>query len=160
MYLAATNIISTEIIVWSICIGANLAFLYMFYQRNYIGVLIRRMLDAGSGEECARTLFALGLDRQFLMKLALKDGSPLRSTVLVKGGKIPTKTVEKNGKKRPVPDYESAEFYISERNLEKASVSYGRKMEWYWLPIFVILSAGISYGMTYLIPFMLSLFNF
>ena len=37
--------VSINVIIWSICIGANLAVLFGYFSKNYTGVFIRRLLD-------------------------------------------------------------------------------------------------------------------
>ena len=61
--------VSINVIIWSICIGANLAVLFGYFSKNYTGVFIRRLLDSGTGEENARTIYDLGLEKQFAIRI-------------------------------------------------------------------------------------------
>lgn len=150
--------VSIDVIVWSICIGANIAVLLGYFSKNYVGVFVRRLLDYGTGEENAKTIYDLGLEKQFIMKYLLRDLSSLRNTVSVIGGALPKiKVSTKNGKEREAIDWQSAKFYISERNEEKARHSYGTKFKWLYLPVFIVLSCLCAWGMTYVVPYIFSL---
>ncbi|MBQ7907686.1 MAG: hypothetical protein IJ309_06925 [Clostridia bacterium] len=163
------NIVDTSTIIWAICIGANLAFIATFLIRNFNGIIVRRLLDRGVGQTHAYTLGELGISGAllFVCKRLLRDGAVLRNTVSCVGGQIPQVPIEKKTDEKTQkeiepafrPAYEQARFYIDESKEAKARSSYGEKTQWWLLPLFVVLSVAISYGMTHLLPWLLSLFS-
>lgn len=169
IFLQGTQIVDTSTIIWAMCVGANIAFIATFFIRNFNGIIVRRLLDKGIGSKHAYTFGELGISGAllFVCKHLLRDGSVLRNTVSCVGGKIPSVPVEKETDSDSQKDiepsfrlaYDQARFYIDERNEEKARSSYGTKTSWWLLPLFIVASVAISYGMTYLMPWLLSLFN-
>ena len=156
-------------IIWAICIGVNVAFIGTFLVNNFNGVIVRRLLDRGIGAKNACTLGELGVKGPlfWICKILLKDGSALRNTVSCVGGKIPyvPVTKESDDSQKPIePEmkiaFEQARFYIDESKEAKARSTYGEKLKWWLLPFFIATSIGISIGMSYLMPWILSLFNF
>ena len=150
---AEGEIIPTNYIIWAICIGTNLGYLYMCFSRNVIGGVVRRLLQSSLGEENAKTLSELGYAKfSLLHKILLKDGGMLRCCVSVIGGKIP-KITNSNGEE--ALSFESAKFYISSEGKSRAEKSYGTPQKWIFLPIFIVLSVGVSYLMTLVMPMLL-----
>ncbi len=146
--LSTTSLVSIELIIWAICIGVSLGFIYNFISRAIAGPFVRALLNKDCiGAEKGITLSALGFNRVFL-KLLLRDGSALRNTVSVVGDKLPT---AQNGK-RAVIDYQNARFYIAEAKKEKASATFGEKEKWYLLIVFIVLAVACAYGMTQIMP--------
>ena len=41
----STGYVSIDIVIWSICIGANLAVIFGYYSKNYIGAFVRKLLS-------------------------------------------------------------------------------------------------------------------
>ena len=153
LFADAIYAIPTNFIIWAICIGANLGFLYNYFSRNIVGELIRRLLSSAVGEDNAKTLCELGYKKFTLFyKVLLKNGSSLRRIVSVIGGSIPAST---NATGIDTLDWENARFYISEANKTKASTSYGTKQNWIFLPIFAVASVLLSLAMTYIMPFII-----
>ena len=154
----STGYVSIDVVVWSICIGANLAVLLGYYSKNYIGAFVRKLLSSGIGEENAKTIYEIGFERHFIIKCMLRDSSSLRNTVSVIGEALPKIGITlKNGKERKKIDWQNARFYIAESNEEKATHSYGEKFKWIYLPLFIVISCLCAWGMTYLVPYILSL---
>ncbi len=153
LFADAIYAVPLNIIIWSICIGANIGFLYNFYSRNIIGSLVRKLLALGVGEENAKTMSELGYKRFTLFhKVILKDGSYLRNIVHVAGGAIPQATNEEGAL---ALDWDNARFYIPESKLSKAKGSYGAPQKWIFLPIFIALSILLSVAMIYIMPFLI-----
>ena len=154
----STGYVSIDIVIWSICIGANLAVIFGYYSKNYIGAFVRKLLSSGTGEENAKTIYEIGFEKHFIIKYLLRDSSSLRNTVSVIGEALPKINVpSKNGKERKKIDWQNAKFYIAESNEEKATHSYEEKFKWLYLPLFIVLSCICAWCMTYLVPYIMSL---
>jgi hypothetical protein len=154
LFADASYIVPINIIIWSICIGANLGFLYSYYSKNIVGSFVRKLLSCARGEENAKTLSELGSPKFTLFhKVILKDGSYLRNTISVVGGSIPK---AENTEGESAVDWESAKFYIPSSKQDKATLSYGTAQKWIFLPIFGILSVLLSVAMTFIMPILLA----
>ena len=150
---AEGELIPTNYIIWAICIGTNLGYLYMCFSRNIVGNIVRKLLASAQGEDNAKTLSELGYTKFSLFhKFLLKDGGILRSCISVVGGQIP-KISNSNGEEEV--SFDSAKFYISSEGKTKAMRSYGTPQKWIFLPIFIVLSVGVSYLMTLVMPILL-----
>lgn len=150
LIFAEADILPIKFVVWAICIGTNIGYIYLFFSRNIIGGIVRKMLTSSVGEDNAKTLSELGYKKfSLLHKILLKDGGVLRSFVSVVGGEIP-KISNPNGETEV--DFDSARFYIPIANKEKAEHSYGKPQKWIFLPIFIILSVAVSALMAFLFP--------
>ena len=115
---------SLNAVIWAGVIGIFVAVVLYYYSKLYVGGFIRKCLKDAAGEQNAKTLAELGYFKHFLIKHTIKSGS-LRHVLCVVGGNIPT--IQKEGKKRPQYDFESARFYISEEFNARAYVQYGEK---------------------------------
>lgn len=154
LFADAEYLIPISSIIWGICGGVNLAFILSFISRNIIGKIVRSLLAFPEGEEAKKTFSELGFKKvSFLAKVVLKEGSSLRNIVYVEGGKLPTKT-ESDGASSY--DWENARFYIPESQKERAKSLYGKRQRWIFLPIFIIVSIGISALMAWLMPMLMN----
>ena len=145
-----TDIVPIAFVVWAVCIGANIGYFYLFFSRNIVGGVVRKLLESSVGEENAKTLSELGYTKFSLFhKTLLKDGGILRSFIGVVGGEIPKIS---NSKCETEVDFDSAKFYIPLENKQKAELSYGKPQKWIFLPIFVVLSIAVSALMAFLLP--------
>ena len=150
LFADADYSVPTNVIIWSICIGVNLGFLYNYYSKNLVGNIVRKLL-LESSEENPKTLFEAGVKRITLWhKLVLRKGAPLRRIISVSGGDIPKK---KDAKGQDVCDWENAKFYISAQSKGKAKEAYGTAQKWIFLPIFLVLSILVTVAMCFLMPF-------
>lgn len=150
MYLTTTlPNTSTVFIIWGICIGVTLGFIFNFVSKAIPGPFVRTLLSKNAiGEDNAVSLRDIGFLNRRLVLLTLRDGSSLRNMVSVVGGKLPTITANK----KTAIDYEKALFYIPESKKSKAYAAYGEKEKWYVLPLFIILAVAIAYGMSQIMP--------
>ena len=149
MYLFALQNDSTELIIWAICIGVVLGFVYNFISKSVAGPFVRALISKNAiGEEKAISLRDVGFINRKLLLLNLRDGSPLRNTISVVGGNLPTITA---GKKTAI-DYEKALFYIPESKKEKAQVTFGDGEKWYILLVFIVLAIIVAFGMSKVMP--------
>ena len=151
LFADAIYALPINLIIWAICIGVNLGFLYNYFSKNIVGSIVRRLISAGAtSEEGAKTLPELGYKRfSFFHKVVLKDTSNLRRIISVAGGAIP-RAINEEGVDGP--DWENARFYIPESQLAKAKASYGTAQKWFYIPIFVVLSTILSAMMTVIMP--------
>lgn len=168
IFLEATANIPINPMIWGICIGINLAFLFTFIVRGVNGMIVRPLLSHIGAENAAalKDLDLKGLKLWFAKRL-LRDNSTLRNTVSCVGGKIfqiPVENQATEGEKPIEPtfkyDYENTLFYIEKSKAEKARITYGKPSPWYIAVIFMVLSLGISYLATLAAPYVMSWFNF
>ncbi|MBQ4108993.1 MAG: hypothetical protein IJC80_06295 [Clostridia bacterium] len=151
LFADAIYALPINLVIWAICIGVNLGFLYSYFSKNIIGSVVRRLIGAGATcEENAKTLGELGYKKfSFFHKVILKDTSNIRTMIYALGGKIPEAENEEGVMAK---DWENARFYIPESNLQKATSAYGTPQKWFYIPIFVVLSTILSYLMTVIMP--------
>ena len=141
---------SPELIIWSVCIGFNVAMIVTAFLKRIEGSLITSLLDANAtSEENALTLSAVGKDKGRLLKFFLRDNGSLRSTIIPAGGALPLIEGEK-GKR--IPDFAEARFYIPEEKAQKAASFAKGALKWYFLPIYAALSVIITICVINLLP--------
>ena len=149
-FLTAQHLTS-DIVVWSICAGACLAFIINYIYRTVAGPFVRTLIAYDHiDKESAVTLSELKMNKKVL-KFLLKDGSPLRAYVSVVGDTIPSFTEGK----RKVLDFDSAQFYIEESKKEKSQKSFGEPEKWYLIVVFIALAIGCAYGVSKILPLFL-----
>ena len=153
LFADAAYLIPISYIIWAICIGVNLAFILSFISRNIVGKIVRSILSFPEGEECGKTFAELGFKKvSFFAKILLKEGSSLRSIVQIEGGQIPTKVADGS----IVHDWENAKLFIPESQRKRAESLYGKRQRWIFLPIFMIVSIGLSALMAWLMPILMN----
>lgn len=142
---------SPELIVWSACLGLNIAMVISFVLKRIEGSFISKLLSFGASSiESAVTLSEVRESSNKALKLFLRDGSTLRSIVSLVGDSLPRESSE--GKRSGKPIFDGARFYIPEDKLKKAeSISKGA-LKWYFLPIYGILSVIITVIVIELLP--------
>ncbi len=149
-YFLSASIDLPIVLVWSVCLGFNIAMVISFVLRNTSGVFVSRLFDADAlTPENAKTLGELGCNG-WLLRRFLKNESTLRKIVFVANDDNVLPTVEKNGK--AVSDFETARFYICEDGLEKANLLKKGKLGWWVLPLFSILSIILAAVIDWLMP--------
>lgn len=152
---ASSEMFPITYVIWAICIGSNIGFLYLYFVRNIVGSVVRKLLASAQGEDNAKTLSELGYSKFSLFhKFLLKDGGALRSCVSVVGGEIPKIS---NLRGETEPDFDNAKFYISAESKDKAQRSYGNPFKWMYLPIFIVASIIISIIMCIVMPIIIDL---
>ena len=71
-------------LILGVYFGLVIASLVMFYNKNVLGALIRRLDEVGAlGAESAKTLDELGFSKNIFIKLSLKRGNTLRKLVAI-----------------------------------------------------------------------------
>ena len=151
MLLVATtpDVLTTDFVVWSICAGVCIAFLWNYIYKTAVGPLIRTLIAyEHTSEETALTLKELKMDKPFV-KWLLGDKSPIRSYVSVVGGELP-----KIGKK---PNFDEARFYIKEESVEKCKALFREPPKLIVTLLCMGVLIGISLALTYLIPILLAI---
>ena len=154
LFADAIYALPINLMIWAICIGTNIGFLYSYFSKNIVGDVVRRLISADATEEGnAKTLSQLGYKKfSFFHKVILKDSANLRRIVSVCGNTIPKAMNEEGVEGR---DWESARFYISESKLQRAKAAYGTPQKWFYIPIFVVLSTILSGIMTVVMPMLI-----
>ena len=146
---------STDLVIWSICIGVCLAFIISHIYRRLVGPFVRTLIAYDHiSKESAATLDELKMNKR-LVRLILKDHSPVMGYVSVVGGRIPRIT---DGKKSRY-DYESARFYINEDKKDKIKVAFAEPERLPALIIYLALTVGCAYGLTFLVPILVALIS-
>ena len=150
--LLYTEHMTSILVVWSICIGACLAFIINYIYRTVAGPLVRTLMAYDHiSEESAASLDELKMNKR-LLRLLLRDGSPLRAYVSVVGGEIPSFTI---GKRKSL-DFISARFYVEESKKKKALNAFGEPERLIFVFVFIALAIGCAYGMSKIVPLFLS----
>ncbi|MBO5211982.1 MAG: hypothetical protein J6B60_00400 [Clostridia bacterium] len=150
--LVQDSLISYDLIIWCIAIGAILAFLINFFMQNVAGKVVRALISNDCiGEEKAKTLSELSLKPNFMLKWMLKEKGMLRSVVFVWGGRMPLRL----DTDKSIPDFDSARFYIKDENEFKAAARFGRPMSVWYLILFTVLAIAAAYGMTIAMPYLM-----
>ena len=71
-------------LILGVYFGLVIASFVMFYNKNVLGALIRRLDEVGAlGAESAKTLDELGFSKNIFIKLSLKRGNTLRKLVAI-----------------------------------------------------------------------------
>lgn len=141
------HIITTEVIVWGICIGAILAFTVYFMQMHFLGSLVRALMSCGVGEENAKSLDEIGKNNAFYRHF-LEDNSSLRKTVSVVGGSVPRNT--EGGY-----DFASVRLYIEPEALENARKRYERDTKVWMYIVGVAACVIVGVAMHFTLPLLL-----
>ena len=143
------HLITTEMLVWGICIGAILAFTVYFFQQHITGSLVRLLIKDCVGEDNAKTLDALGKNNAFYRHM-VRDNSTLRRVVSVVGGQIPRDSDAER-------IYDGVRLYIDESALDRATKRFTKDVRLYMYIIGVVACLAVGVGMQFLLPFILSL---
>lgn len=144
------HILTTEIVVWGICIGAMLAFSVYFFQMRVLGSLVRLLLETSVGEENATTLTLLGKNNAFY-RYFLRDNTVLRKIVSVVGGSVPKNSDGED-------DFSTAQFYIDSEKVEMAKSRYEKDVK-IWIYVlgmlsFLLLGVALHFVLPILISFL------
>ncbi len=125
---------SLDLVLWSMFIGIVIGALAIFYNKKIGGAVVRKLFDEKSTDpSTAMTLTQMGLQKNFLIRFALRRGSGLRKVVL---------SVEEDAK---VTD-ETA-FYLPEEKYPRAALQYDNN----GTSIFTVFLAVILFAVMILI---------
>ena len=146
-----TSFGSPILLIWSICIGLNIAVIFAYVVRRTTGALLNKLFNEEAfDEDNAKTLSELGCDSK-LYKSALKDGKTLRRIVSVANddNKLP---FAKSASGKRIFDFGTARFYIKEENKNKAANLKKGNFRKIFFPIFTILSVILAQLIVDLLP--------
>lgn len=156
------NASTTELIAVSVFIGATLASIAVFFNKNIIGRVVRALISAGANDpESAKTLDELGMSRNFFVKRALSGGGALRKLVNEADDRVIAlpdgSTYFERDKKL---DVRTARFYISEEKRVRAEIRYAKKgSDVIILILSIVVYFGVAWGIVVLLPYMFDLFS-
>ena len=137
------GLLSLPIIIFGIFAGVLIASFSIIFIKTTLGRLVRALLakEAYTPED-AQTLAALGFERHFFIRYALRHGYTLRRVVhCVEEEEISNFEAEK-GKKRP--DLSGCHFYIPEKDRYVAQMRFNEKGSGYGTFFFVLLGCVIA----------------
>ncbi len=119
-------IISLEMIVWSLCAGLSIGAVFSYINNRIIGDYVRSLIRTQiHTPENAKTLAESGFFKNIFVRLALRDGKPLRRLVkCANADEMPVTHVGKDGEKQIRMDMTAARFYIPEELRITAELRY------------------------------------
>ena len=158
--------LTLELIVWSVCAGIVIGAVTAYLQRAVIGAFARRLIADGiDTPEKAVTAEEAGFGKNFLVKLALREGGSLRRTVtLANAEDFPPKAVSKGAARlrrlfsmdeepRRALDLTRARFYIPEADRIRAELKYEIKGTTLGgLAVSIVLVIAIGFAALYILP--------
>ena len=158
--------LTLELIVWSVCAGIVIGAVTAYLQRAVIGAFARRLIADGiDTPEKAVTVEEAGFGKNFLVKLALREGGSLRRTVtLANAEDFPPKAASKGGERlrrlfsmdeepRRALDLTRARFYIPEEDRIRAELKYEIKGTTLGgLAVSIVLVIAIGFAALYILP--------
>ena len=158
--------LTLELIVWSVCAGIVIGAVTAYLQRAVIGAFARRLIADGiDTPEKAVTAEEAGFGKNFLIKLALREGGSLRRTVtLANAEDFPPKAVSKGAARlrrlfsmdeepRRALDLTRARFYIPEADRIRAELKYEIKGTTLGgLAVSIVLVIAIGFAALYILP--------
>lgn len=162
---------SFQIIIWGLYIGVVLGTLGSILFRVYSGKIIRALINASAdGENSAKTLAELGLEKNFLIRKYLRDDSVLRRSVLSCGDTL----LPPSGNKFKIFWYETflrtdiprktnfntAKFYLPEENRSAAELRF--REESHPVRNFILAAAGllaVTIFVSYALPELLTMLD-
>jgi len=162
MWNFLTNATAIEYIAVSLFIGATLASIGMFINKNVIGSVARALIERGASDPgSALTLSELGLSRNFFVKNALKGNGALRKLVNEAEDRVIMLPDGSSYFERETKlDINSARFYIREESRIRAELRYSKKgNDVLMLILSIVVYFGVAWLITIVVPFMLDLFN-
>lgn len=135
--------LSLQIIIFGIFAGVLLASFSIIFIKTTLGKMVRALLAAEAYDvEHAQTLAALGLERHFFVRRALRHGYTLRRVVRCVEEEKNSNSEEGKGKK--LPDLSACHFYIPEKDRYAAEMRFNEKGSGYGTFLFVLLGCVIA----------------
>lgn len=163
------GIISLEMVITAIFIGAVLAAFAAVYNKRILGNFVWALLKSGAtSKETAKTIYELKFEKNPFLRGALRDGTTFRRTVLSTDDVVqePTDNETEKGRKkeninprRPI-ELKTARFYIPEQRRYRAEIRYHRKgTDWITFTLSVLIFAALAVGVYYILPEILTLLD-
>lgn len=167
--------ISLEMIVWSLCAGLAIGAVASYINRRIVGEFVRRLLKKDAHTpEAGVTLEQTGCAKNFFVRHALRENSPLRRIVLCankeempqkkpsekKAAVLVRKFFSIEAEPGRILDLSRARFYIPEEKRIGAELRYDAKGT--TLPnliLSLVLLAGIGFAALYILPELFTLMD-
>ena len=131
-----------DVVLWSMFIGLIIGALTMLYHKMVGGAVVRKLFDEKAAlPEQAMTLKQMGLEKNILVRFALRKGSGLRKVVL---------STEPDAK---VTD--ETQFYLPEEKYPRAALQYDNSgtsvlTVFFAIVLFAVMMVGIRAVVPYL----------
>ncbi len=168
--------LTLRLIIWGVIGGLAVGTLISLFGRRIPGVLVRELHRAGADcAEKAVTLDELGLKKNFLLRRALRDGTPLRKyALLANEADFVTKEPKKKGfgrvmrkifslppaQAKRILDFDRARFYMPDEQRYVAEVRYnGKGATLTGVVLSLLLLLGIGFLLQWLLPDLISAFR-
>ena len=149
LFLYTLPFTQPEFYVWAFCIGFNLTMVLSFVLKSFESKLISRLFEANAlSAEAAVTLDSLNVRGKFILGFLLRDKGMLRKTVVLAND---TRAANEKGK-MPKIDLSNALFYINEEQVDRAEFLKKGAIKWYLLPIFSLISIGLTLFVNFMLP--------
>lgn len=165
--------VTLELIVWSLVIGLSIGAAASFVNRRIVGDFVRRLLKDGvHTPDAAVTLSAAGFARNIFVRMALREGKPLRRLVSLanpedmavrhpsdaRAMRALRKFFSVEAEDSLQLDFASARFYIPEEMRITAELRYeakGTTVLNLILSILLLIAAGLA--ALYVVPELLAM---
>jgi len=161
MWNFLTNASTLELIAVSVFIGATVASICVYINKNIIGKAVRALIAANACDtESAKTLSELGLAKNLLIRRALAGKGALRKLVNEVDDRIVMLPTGSSYFERDKSvDFSTARFYIKEENRIRAELRYSAKgSDLIMLIISIVIYFAIAWMIVLLIPYIYDLF--
>lgn len=134
-----------DVVLWSMFIGLIIGALAMLYNKKVGGAVVRKLFDEKAAlPEQAMTLKQMGLEKNFLVRFALRKGSGLRKVVL---------STEQDAK---VTD--ETLFYLPEEKYSRAALQYDNDGTSVLTVFFaIVLFAIMMIGVRTIVPYLMQM---
>ena len=134
-----------DVVLWSMFIGLIIGALAMLYNKKVGGAVVRKLFDEKAAlPEQAMTLKQMGLEKNFLVRFALRKGSGLRKVVL---------STEQDAK---VTD--ETLFYLPEEKYSRAALQYDNDGTSVLTVFFaIVLFAIMMIGVKTIVPYLMQM---
>ena len=156
------NASTLDFIAVSVFIAATASTVFVYLNKNIVGKVVRALVAAeANSPETALTLSELGLEKNFLVRSALKGKNGVRKLVNEVGDRIVmlpdgSSYFERDSKL----DLSDARFYIREENRIRAELRYSTKgSDIFMLIISIIVYFGVAWLIVILVPVIFDLFS-
>ncbi|NLK39165.1 MAG: hypothetical protein GX303_02790 [Clostridiales bacterium] len=153
------GIISLEMMIIAIFIGAVLAAFAAVYNKRILGNFVWTLLKSGiNSKENAKTIYELKFQKNPFLRAALREGSVFRR--IVHFAEEDDEGAEGKRGKKPAINFKTARFYIPEELRIRAEIRYHRKgTDWLTFTLSVIIFAILAIGVYYILPELLTMLD-
>lgn len=168
----SSPLFTMETVIWGVVIGVCVGAVWSVLTRRTYGTFVKRLHTAGAAApEKAVTLAELKMEKNPILKLALREGKPLRKYALCENPDdcvirrpAPTgiaKTVRRvfsmEESRPPVTDLSRARFYMPDEQRYEAEVRYDKKgTDLAGLIVSVVLLIALGFAVQWILPELLA----